>query len=486
MPSTVVAFERLTATDLLTQVRAERAVRDTADVRILALAVEWAERHTIDPATPHAVTKSFLEDAPGAHGCDPDEHEWLGLPGLRWDTAASFAAALGLSTTAGKALIRDALVLACRMPLVWDRVLAGDVATWRARRIAQAVLGEPDDVVAYLDTDLEAHAGTIGPVLLERALDAAMLALHPEEREIAQLEALDARYARLEEHTINHTGIAHYAIRGDWADLAAFDDTVAAVAAALGATGCPESLDVRRSMAVGVLADPEATLALLKRGPAPKARRRIVLNLNLDPTHLAGLDPVVLDTHGRALLDQAVRQWCGRADMRVWVRPVRHCGGCPDCSDQQHDESTGTYTPAAHVREAIARRDRHCVFPHCTRPDERCDTDHITPFDHTDPTRGGPTSEANLALLCRHHHRLKTHAGWTYTVIEPGTYLWHDRYDQHFLRTRHGTTDLTDPPVRAPGPDQLLLSAWGPARVSGCARATRPWRPGPRPAAASP
>ena len=65
------------------------------------------------------------------------------------------------------------------------------------------------------------------------------------------------------------------------------------------------------------------------------------------------------------------------------------------------------------------------------------------PYDHTDPTRGGPTSAGNLAALCRHHHRLKTHAGWTYTMIEPGTYLWHDRYGQHFLRTRHGTTDLT-------------------------------------------
>ncbi len=117
-----------TAPDLLTAARAARTARDAADVRLLVLAVQWAERHTIDPTTGHPVTKSFLEDVPGEHGTDAEDHEWLGLPTLRWDTAASFAAALAMSTASGKAFIRDALVLAVRMPKVWARVLAGDVA----------------------------------------------------------------------------------------------------------------------------------------------------------------------------------------------------------------------------------------------------------------------------------------------------------------------------------------------------------------------
>ncbi len=35
---------------------------------------------------------------------------------------------------------------------------------------------------------------------------------------------------------------------------------------------------------------------------------------------------------------------------------------------------------------------------------------------------GGPTSVDNLALLCRHHHRLKTHhPGWAFTLDPDGT-----------------------------------------------------------------
>jgi hypothetical protein len=72
--------------------------------------------------------------------------------------------------------------------------------------------------------------------------------------------------------------------------------------------------------------------------------------------------------------------------------------------------------------------------------------------DH--PERG-PTCPCNLAPLCRHHpsrlaalapqceHRLKTHAGWRYTVLAPGTYLWSDPHGQQFLRTPDGTRDVT-------------------------------------------
>ncbi len=444
--------EKLTAPDLLTAVRAARTARDAADVRLLVLAVQWAERHTPTPPPGTRSRSRSSKTSPVSTARIAEDHEWLGLPTLRWDTAASFAAALAMSTASGKAFIRDALVLAVRMPKVWARVLAGDVAAWRARRIAQAVLGEPDDVTTHVDTTIAPTAGQIGPVLLERALDEAMLRLHPEERELQQLADLDARYAHLDESTYNHSGIAEYIIRGDWSDLKAFDDTITTLAAALAQTGCEEtgseeSLDVRRSIAVGILADPEAALALLHRPPAPqtpakakaKAKRRIILDLDLHPDHLAGLDPVILDKQGRATLEQIIRTWCARPDLNVWVRPIRHCGGCTHCpTDTKSGEKTDTYTPSTRDRETVTRRDRHCVFPHCTRPAAACDTDHIVPFDHTDPTRGGPTNPSNLAALCRHHHRLKTHAGWTYTMIEPGTYLWHDRYGQHFLRTRHG------------------------------------------------
>ena len=79
------------------------------------------------------------------------------------------------------------------------------------------------------------------------------------------------------------------------------------------------------------------------------------------------------------------------------------------------------------------------MHPHCNRPARRCDCDHIEPFDS-----GGVTCPTcNLAPLCRHHHRLKTLAGWRYWMLgPPGTYLWADPHGLLYLRTRDGTRQL--------------------------------------------
>ena len=62
--------------------------------------------------------------------------------------------------------------------------------------------------------------------------------------------------------------------------------------------------------------------------------------------------------------------------------------------------------PAA-TRRALEARDRHCVFPGCTRPLNWCDGHHLVWW-----TRGGATALPNLALLCRPHHRMVHEEGW--------------------------------------------------------------------------
>ncbi len=50
---------------------------------------------------------------------------------------------------------------------------------------------------------------------------------------------------------------------------------------------------------------------------------------------------------------------------------------------------------------------------------------------------------------------MKTHGGWTYTILEPGTYLWRSPHGLTWLRDQHGTTDLTPPEPEPPGqPDR--------------------------------
>jgi hypothetical protein len=210
------------AADLLVRVRDRRRTADAAEVEILELALEYAATNPALPgeeAWEPAEAPSWLEDT--SHLLAEEAWEWIGLPALRWDAPAAFAAANDMTTTAGKAFIRDSLALAHRLPGFWKLVLAGKVPAWRARQAAQAVLGQPADVCRYVDQALAARvtdSGAIGPVVLDRLVDEAMLRLHAERREVEQLEALDARYVTIDPATMNHTGIAHLAASLDTID----------------------------------------------------------------------------------------------------------------------------------------------------------------------------------------------------------------------------------------------------------------------------
>jgi hypothetical protein len=58
-------------------------------------------------------------------------------------------------------------------------------------------------------------------------------------------------------------------------------------------------------------------------------------------------------------------------------------------------------------RTALAVRDGGCIFPGCHRPLAWCEAHHLRHWLH-----GGPTDLANLALLCRAHHRAVHEGGW--------------------------------------------------------------------------
>ena len=59
-----------------------------------------------------------------------------GAPLVAEFSVAEFAAAVGLSTDAGRGYLGEAVELRYRLPRLWARVASGDLAAWRARRIA--------------------------------------------------------------------------------------------------------------------------------------------------------------------------------------------------------------------------------------------------------------------------------------------------------------------------------------------------------------
>ena len=58
------------------------------------------------------------------------------------------------------------------------------------------------------------------------------------------------------------------------------------------------------------------------------------------------------------------------------------------------------------LRTALVYRDTTCVVPGCS-VSTGLEIDHVVPW-----ALGGPTELDNLALLCHHHHQMKTYEGW--------------------------------------------------------------------------
>jgi hypothetical protein len=90
-----------------------------------------------------------------------------------------------------------------------------------------------------------------------------------------------------------------------------------------------------------------------------------------------------------------------RADVKV-----------PDASTADVADRPIGYRPNASLRRLVVARDETCVFPGCRQPATSCDLDHAEPFDAARPAVDQTCAE-NLQPLCRHHHRSKTHHGWS-------------------------------------------------------------------------
>lgn len=54
------------------------------------------------------------------------------------------------------------------------------------------------------------------------------------------------------------------------------------------------------------------------------------------------------------------------------------------------------------TRTAVQMRDRHCFHPSCDVPAQRCEVDHIKPYED-----GGLTVQVNGQCGCKFHHRWK-------------------------------------------------------------------------------
>jgi Domain of unknown function (DUF222)/HNH endonuclease len=97
------------------------------------------------------------------------------------------------------------------------------------------------------------------------------------------------------------------------------------------------------------------------------------------------------------------------------------------------DVGRATYTVPHPMRRALIARDRGCAFPGCDRPPGWCEAHHIVHW-----ADGGPTTLANLTLLCDTHHRLIHAEDWHIRIVEAHPEFIPPRWlDPHQTPTRN-------------------------------------------------
>jgi hypothetical protein len=459
----------LSPADVLSALRDRKTAEEQAAADQLVLAARWADLHP-----PESIHDAASFTVPGCEHEEPIAGE--GAPLVAEFCVAELGTTLGISTTAAKKLIGHALELRHRLPRLWAQVHAGAVPAWRARAVADTTIHSSPaltrEAAGFVDSQVAAVAGRIGTAQLDRLvaetikrydLAVADPAADPEDG----WQHVDPRHVTVNKDDVHYAGTMRIEAEVDIADALDLDRAVAHQAEVQKALGSELPLDARRAKALGELARTQTALELLTgrpdadraSGPYPDTRRQDRVNPSTD--NLPAARAVVIHAHfdasmsgdatvfgpagrmengQRLVLLEQIRSWCADSRTKVTVKPV---------IDLNAQLTAQGYKVPADIREQVQLRDRTCVFPWCTRPARACDVDHVVEYDHDAEAEGrpqpGPTQTDNLACLCRFHHRLKTHSGWRYAMVENGTFEWTSPHGHRYRRDHTGTTEI-DPP----------------------------------------
>ena len=141
-------------------------------------------------------------------------------------------------------------------------------------------------------------------------------------------------------------------------------------------------------------------------------RRPVTVNVTIDLPTLLGLaeNPGQLSGYG-AIPASVARELASDATWKRFITDPQ-TGNLLDYGREK-------YEPPQALVDFLLARDRTCRFPGCRQPASRSDIDHALSWES-----GGVTSAENLGLLCRRHHRLKTHGHWALISNADGSCEW--------------------------------------------------------------
>jgi hypothetical protein len=450
----------LTPAEVLAAVSEARRTADREEARLLALAVHWVDLHPVPDASTGSITvpSRALTADPGMTADDGTTLGGDGTPGIAEHALDALAATLALSHAATRRLVSEAVELCFRLPRLWALVHDGRLQAWKARQVAARTTTLSRAAVDFVDRHLTLIAvrnRTLTPGKLNELVHEAMQQCDPDQAAGVEQAALDARGVWFDHRA--STATTDLTARLDTLDALDLQATLGDLAGILARLGDTRPLDQRLATALGLLAHPQRSLDLARRadlqatdpmaddpamttpsmtgaspdgsapdGSAPDGSAQNGCGLNGSRAtlflHVSAADLDASSRGGRVeKLGPAtlalLQDWLSRTT-GVTVRPVL---------DLARSDTVDAHDPPDWMRETVMQRDAHCVFPGCPIDARSCDLDHLNPYDP--PDDGGPpgqTTPANLACLCRRHHRLKTFTAWTYQRLPDGDYAWTD------------------------------------------------------------
>jgi hypothetical protein len=344
-------------------------------------------------------------------------------PPERTDRPQEYAAdevrfALTLTRRAADTLMGMAYRLVECVPAAQEALRCGRIDLARARVLVEETASLPEAAARQVVNLVLPAADGLTTGQLRARLRRLVITADPDAAARRQREALTRRRV---EHGLDHDGTATLAgcqLPPDRAAAAAA--RLDALARAVKQAGDARTLDELRADLFLDILDGRHTPSA---PPAPTGGVEVVvplttlIGLSEEPGEIKGWGPV---------LAEVARKVTDRQYDRSWRFTVT------DGSGAVRAHGPLRRRPTAGDAALVRARDRTCRAPGCRTPAHQSDLDHTLAWED-----GGPTTPANLGVLCRHCHGYKHSDGVALVQPTPGTFVW---------RTRLGHTYTTGPP----------------------------------------
>ncbi len=205
------------------------------------------------------MTRSIRTGFPGAERAIQPGGE--GTPEIADFAPAELGCSLKTSAGSAKRLIADALDLRYRLPMTWAAARAGQAPVYQARHIATTTRHLTLGQARQVDARIAPTLGSLSWGRLQDVVDGLIYDADPEGADAAAELAARERFVRL--GRITEHGLKLVIARAAAGDAIWFKATIDRIAQILGLRGDTDPIDVRRSKAIGILAQPAYALQLL-------------------------------------------------------------------------------------------------------------------------------------------------------------------------------------------------------------------------------